>query len=174
MSAAARPDLSYIVGGCMDSCVHIWHFTGSPEAAAAAARTKAESSGKEGSTSEQQQQQPPGSEIIEYSCGGYSSKVTSTVFNGDHTMLASLGGTQCTVWDFTGPQGPAGSIPVVGLGHTKTVTCQVRSTPKTVHSRIVHNMRGFTRACGSAKPAWFVAGPVCILAAWACHILIVA
>lgn len=127
MSAAATPDLSYVVGGCMDSCVHIWHFTSSPEAAAAA-RMAAEGSGEEGSTAEQQQQQqqqPGASELIEYSCGGYSSKVTSTVFNGDSTMLATLGGTQCTVWDFTGPQGPAGSIPVVGLGHTKTLTCQV-------------------------------------------------
>jgi hypothetical protein len=47
------------------------------------------------------------------------------LFNDSNTMLATTGGTQCTVWDFTGPDGPAGTLPVVGLGHTKTVTCQV-------------------------------------------------
>lgn len=134
-AAAATPKLSYIVGGCMDSCVHIWHFQSSPEAAAAArveaqeavgveeAATSSSSSSKAG-----QGEQPPGlSEMVEYSCGGYESKVVSTVFNANSTMLATLGGTRCTVWDFTGPDGPAGSLPVIGLGHTKTVTCQVRS-----------------------------------------------
>jgi hypothetical protein len=127
MSAAAMPDMSYVVGGCMDNCVHIWHFESSPEAAAAA-RIEAEAS-RDGSSAEgsskEEQEQPVASELIEYSCGGYQSKVTGTLFNGSNTMLATIGGTQCTVWDFTGPDGPAGSLPVVGLGHTKTVTCQV-------------------------------------------------
>lgn len=134
LSAAALPDMSYIVGGCMDSCVHIWHFQTSPEVAAAA-RAMAKASIAEGpggnapdtSMPDDSTSEEGGSELVEYSCGGYSAKVTSTVFNGDNSMLASLGGTQCTVWDFTGPNGPAGSRPVIGLGHTKTVTCQVQS-----------------------------------------------
>jgi hypothetical protein len=133
--------MSYVVGGCMDSCVHIWHFESSPDVAAAEsspdvaaverAMAKASISAQpEGSTavdSTRQQEVEGGSELVEYSCGGYRAKVTSTVFNGDHSMLATLGGDQCLVWDFTGPEGPAGSKPVVGLGHTKTLTCQVQS-----------------------------------------------
>lgn len=116
----------------MDSCVHIWHFETSPEVAAAArAMSKASIAAEpEGSTpnhSRSQQEEEGGSELVEYSCGGYPAKVTSTVFNGDHSILATLGGSQCMVWDFTGPDGPAGSKPVVGLGHTKTITCQVQS-----------------------------------------------
>lgn len=120
LSAAATPDLSYVVGGCMDACVHIWHFSSSPEAAAAASaagssENPAGSGGDAGSA-----------QIVEFSCGGYMAKVTAAVFNAAGSMLSTLGGTQCTVWDFTGPDGPAGTIPVVGLGHTKAATCQVR------------------------------------------------
>jgi hypothetical protein len=121
--------MSYIVGGCMDSCVHIWNFQTSPEVAAAA-RAMAKASiagGPRNSAPDDSTSEEGGSELVEYSCGGYSAKVTSTVFNSDRSMLATLGGTQCIVWDFTGPQGPAGSRPVIGLGHTKTVTCQVQS-----------------------------------------------
>lgn len=123
LAAAALPDLSYIVGGCMDNCVHIWHFTASPEAAAAA-RMKAEEARAAGGGGEASDAADR-AELIEFSCGGYTAKVSGCVFNGSNTMLATSGGTQSTVWDFKGPQGPAGSIPVVGLGHTKTVTCQV-------------------------------------------------
>lgn len=136
-AAAATPTLSYIVGGCMDSCVHIWHFQSSPEAAAAAPQLESQeavgveeaaAASSSSSSKAGQGEQPPGvSELVEYSCGGYESKVISTVFNANSTRLATLGGTRCTVWDFTGPDGPAGSLPVIGLGHTKTVTCQVRS-----------------------------------------------
>lgn len=130
LSAAATPDLSYIVGGCMDSCVHIWHFQSSPEAAAAA-RMQATVNADQGVVD--QAAPPSDQELVEYSCGGYTSKVTHIVYNSTATMLATTGGTQCTVWDFKGPQGPAGSTPVVCLGHTKTVTCQVGSclTPDT-------------------------------------------
>jgi hypothetical protein len=134
-AAAATPSLSYVVGGCMDSCVHIWHFQSSPDAAATARLKSKEAAGAEdaaaGASSSSragQEEQPPGSsELVEYSCGGYEAKVISTVFNADSTMLATLGGTKSIMWDFTGPDGPAGSLPVIGLGHTKTVTCQVRS-----------------------------------------------
>lgn len=134
MAAAATPSLSYVVGGCMDSCVHIWHFQSSPDAAATARLESKEAAGAEeaaagaasssSSKAGQEEQQPGSSELVEYSCGGYEAKVISTVFNADSTMLATLGGTKSIMWDFTGPDGPAGSLPVVGLGHTKTVTCQ--------------------------------------------------
>lgn len=104
----------------MDACVHIWHFSQSPEAAAAARIKAAEANGAD-------EQPADGPELVEFSCGGYMSKVSGTVFNSAGTMLATLGGTQCTVWDFSGPSGPAGTIPVVGLGHTKNLTCQVGS-----------------------------------------------
>eukprot|EP00878_Enallax_costatus_P018098 GHUV01019041.1.p1 GENE.GHUV01019041.1~~GHUV01019041.1.p1 ORF type:complete len:372 (+),score=94.31 GHUV01019041.1:697-1812(+) len=97
LSVAATPGLSYVVGGCMDSCVHIWQF-----------------STEEGADK---------TELVEYSCGGYMTKVGQVDFNSEGTALASIGGTQNTVWDFTG-EGPAGSIPVVTLGHTKNCTCQ--------------------------------------------------
>ena len=128
LAAAALSDLSYIVGGCMDSCVHIWHFTASPEAAAAARMKAEEAQAAGGNEAAGGEADAPGSaELIEFSCGSYSAKVSGTVFNPANTMLATIGGTQSTIWDFTGAQGPAGSIPVVGLGHTKTVTCQVRA-----------------------------------------------
>lgn len=162
MSAAATPDLSYIVGGCMDSVVHIWHFQASPEAAAAARMKAAEGSGEDSSSAQQEQQ-----ELVEFSCGGYASKVTGTVFSGDHTMLATLGGTQCIVWDFTGPNGPAGSIPVVGLGHTKTLTCQVGWFHDCAVGRCqvkpcLHECHATARACTSmvVYRAFFVHVPV--------------
>lgn len=49
LSVAATPKLEYVVGGCMDSCVHIWKFE--PAEADAAP------------------------ELVEYSCGGYMTKV---------------------------------------------------------------------------------------------------
>jgi hypothetical protein len=52
-------------------------------------------------------------------------QVNAVDFNMAGTQMASLGGTQNTVWDFTGPDGPGGSVPVVALGHTKNCTCQV-------------------------------------------------
>lgn len=52
-------------------------------------------------------------------------QVNAVDFNQAGTQMASLGGTQNTVWDFTGTDGPGGSVPVVALGHTKNCTCQV-------------------------------------------------
>lgn len=59
-SAAATPSLQYVVGGCMDSCVHIWQF-----------------SSKEGSDK---------TELVEFSCGGYTTKVSQVAFDsqGEH------------------------------------------------------------------------------------------
>lgn len=82
----------------MDSCVHIWHLQIKP--------------------GERQL------EMVEFSCGGYSSKVTHVDFNREGRLLASAGGSQTTIWDFAG-DGPADSVPLVALGHSKTVTCQV-------------------------------------------------
>eukprot|EP00879_Flechtneria_rotunda_P015874 GHRR01016601.1.p1 GENE.GHRR01016601.1~~GHRR01016601.1.p1 ORF type:complete len:399 (+),score=81.72 GHRR01016601.1:1626-2822(+) len=105
LSADAAPELGFVVAGCMDSCVHIWKlpaFDGSSDARAGDDKL----------------------EVLEYSCGGYMGKVTRVDFNRKGTALASMGGMQNIVWDFTGQNGPAGSIPVVTLGHTKNCTCQ--------------------------------------------------
>jgi hypothetical protein len=37
LAAAATPNLSWLVGGCMDASVHIWHFSNDPDALAEAA-----------------------------------------------------------------------------------------------------------------------------------------
>eukprot|EP00878_Enallax_costatus_P035397 GHUV01039450.1.p1 GENE.GHUV01039450.1~~GHUV01039450.1.p1 ORF type:complete len:110 (+),score=23.14 GHUV01039450.1:160-489(+) len=57
LSVAATPGLSYVVGGCMDSCVHIWQF-----------------STEEGADK---------TELVEYSCGGYMTKVGQVDFNSE-------------------------------------------------------------------------------------------
>ena len=62
MSVAATPDLRYIVGGCMDECVHIWHLSqpGKDGAAGAAQRAEGDDDDDDAAT-----------ELVEYSCGGY-------------------------------------------------------------------------------------------------------
>ncbi|KAF6265937.1 WD40-repeat-containing domain protein [Scenedesmus sp. NREL 46B-D3] len=116
LAVAATPQLKYVVGGCMDSCVHIWKFE-QPEKQAA-------DNGGEGGAEDDDEDEEEGTKLIEYSCGGYMTKVSAVDFNLAGTHMASLGGTQNTVWDFTGQDGPGGSVPVVALGHSKNCTCQ--------------------------------------------------
>jgi hypothetical protein len=58
-------------------------------------------------------------------CGGYDSKVSLVEFDPGCGRLASSGGARCTVWDFEGGS-PAGSVPAVTVGHSGTITAQVR------------------------------------------------
>lgn len=116
LAVAATPKLDYVVGGCMDSCVHIWKFE-KPEVKQAGAEGSTEAAGEA-------EEEEEGTKLSEYSCGGYMTKVNAVDFNQAGTQMASLGGTQNTVWDFTGTDGPGGSVPVVALGHTKNCTCQ--------------------------------------------------
>ena len=58
------PDLQYIVAGCHDSSVHIYHF---------------------------KEQRGDGVEMTEMTCGGYEAKVTLVDFSPDGTRLASAG-----------------------------------------------------------------------------------
>jgi len=52
-------------------------------------------------------------------------QVTQLDFNHEGRLLASCGGLVNTVWDFSAPQGPAGTMPTICFGHAKTLTCQV-------------------------------------------------
>ena len=58
------PDLQYIVAGCHDASVHIYHF---------------------------KEQRGDGVEMTEMTCGGYEAKVTLVDFSPDGTRLASAG-----------------------------------------------------------------------------------
>lgn len=170
MSVDATPALAYIVGGCMDDCVHIWHLVQHGNEGARAAGPPADGDGG-----------AKGTELVEYACGGYQvmhesaprarageataaaaaaaaacaaqprappaaaaataaqkpthtvaararaahGKVTRVCFDAGHAALASTGGTQSTVWTTFSGDGPAGSMPVLALGHTKAVSHQV-------------------------------------------------
>jgi WD40 repeat protein len=144
LSADGTPDLSWIVGGCMDQAVHIWHITRQPAGAAAAAEEASNSgaatnSAKGGGDDGDDEAQPPvptttvdcpdGSKLtlVELTCGGYAGKVTRVDFGaaaGDGgPLLASCGGHACMIWSFGG-DGPAGTAPMMLLGHSKAVDCQ--------------------------------------------------
>jgi hypothetical protein len=68
LSVAATPKLDYVVGGCMDSCVHIWKFEQPVKGAA-----DKEGEGVEGAADGDEEEE--GTKLIEYSCGGYMTKV---------------------------------------------------------------------------------------------------
>ncbi|PRW55973.1 WD40 subgroup [Chlorella sorokiniana] len=89
------PSGDYIVAGCHDATVHIYHF---------------------------KQKSKGGVEMEEMSCGGYESKVTCVDFNPQGDRMASSGGDKCTVWNFSGA--PTGTMPVLTVGHLGNVTCQ--------------------------------------------------
>jgi WD40 repeat protein len=57
----------------------------------------------------------------ELSMSGYPSKITTLAFSPDSTLLASGGGTDVTVWSFTG-QGPRGSTPRILAAHERAVS----------------------------------------------------
>lgn len=56
----------------------------------------------------------------ELSMSGYPRKINALAFSPDSTMLASGGGSDVTVWDFTG-RGPRGSTPRVLRGYEESV-----------------------------------------------------
>ena len=58
----------------------------------------------------------------ELQCGGYSSKITGLSWNSSSRYLATSGGNQVTIWDFSG-KGPAGSTPICCIGLSAEVTC---------------------------------------------------
>jgi hypothetical protein len=51
-------------------------------------------------------------------------------------LMASSGGNTCLIWNFGGA-GPSGSAPIITLGHTKPVQCQVGA----VHLRLLGPFR---------------------------------
>ena len=57
----------------------------------------------------------------ELAMSGYPSKISALEFSPDSTMLASGGGQDVTVWDFTGT-GPRGSTPRILRAHQQVVT----------------------------------------------------
>ncbi|KLI05435.1 hypothetical protein ACT17_17520 [Mycolicibacterium conceptionense] len=60
----------------------------------------------------------------ELEMSGYPTKISTLAFSPDSTLLASGGGHDVTVWDFTGP-GPRGRTPRVLRAHDDTVTTVV-------------------------------------------------
>lgn len=88
--------MQWLVAGCLDSCVHIWHFKFDDGEA----------------------------RLSEMSCSGYQARVNDVRFNPAGTALASTGGHKSTVWDFT--RAPSGTVPMITVGHNKQVNCQVR------------------------------------------------
>ena len=93
------------VAGVYERTVHIWHLL----------------------DDEEQDEEPGGPSLVEMTCGGYDSKVGSCKWQpgADAKLMASCGGSNCTVWDFNG-DGPVGSDPIIAAGHMDGVTCQVR------------------------------------------------
>ncbi|UJL30769.1 WD40 repeat domain-containing protein [Mycolicibacterium sp. jd] len=57
----------------------------------------------------------------ELQMSGYPTKITALAFSPDSTLLASGGGTDVTVWDFSGA-GPRGSTPRILAAHDEVVT----------------------------------------------------
>lgn len=57
----------------------------------------------------------------ELQCGGYSSKITGLSWSSSSRYLATSGGNQVTIWDFSG-KGPAGSTPICCIGLSAEVT----------------------------------------------------
>ncbi|MHC9296934.1 WD40 repeat domain-containing protein [Mycobacterium sp. LTG2003] len=57
----------------------------------------------------------------ELSMSGYPTKITALAYSPDSALLASGGGADVTVWDFTG-RGPRGSTPRILRGHDAVVT----------------------------------------------------
>lgn len=57
----------------------------------------------------------------ELGMSGYPTKITALAFSPDSALLASGGGQDVTVWDFTG-RGPRGSTPRILRGHDDAVT----------------------------------------------------
>jgi hypothetical protein len=73
LSVAATPKLDYVVGGCMDSCVHIWKFE---QPAPKQAKAESEAAAAAGESDEEEEE---GVKLIKYSCGGYMTKVGEAV-----------------------------------------------------------------------------------------------
>jgi hypothetical protein len=81
MAVAATPKLDYVVGGCMDSCVHIWKFEKPAKTAAADKDGEGVEAAADGDEEEE------GTKLIEYSCGGYMTKVRGSAHPVNRGML---------------------------------------------------------------------------------------
>lgn len=95
MCVDASPDFQWVVAGCHDASVHIFHLT-----------PKAE-----------------GVQVEELAMSGYESKVKLVDFSPDGRWMASSGGRQNMVWNFQAS--PAGAVPTALGGHNRPITCQV-------------------------------------------------
>ncbi|GAB4820630.1 hypothetical protein N2152v2_007676 [Parachlorella kessleri] len=95
LSLDATPTADWVVAGCHDSSVHIYHF---------------------------KRQEEAGVELEEMQCGGYEGKVTLVDFDRRGRHMASAGGERNIVWDFS--KTPAGSLPTLTFGHRKPISCQ--------------------------------------------------
>ncbi|KAI7840354.1 hypothetical protein COHA_005900 [Chlorella ohadii] len=144
------PSGDYIVAGCHDATVHIYHFKQHGDGGVEMeARRQGDGHGHKplngdgGRASRQHitvglalrvqlhslrahshRAAPcsaPGG-VQEMSCGGYDSKVTCVDFNARGNRMASSGGDKCTVWNFSGA--PTGTMPVLTVGHLGNITCQ--------------------------------------------------
>ncbi len=151
-SAAATKDLNWLVGGCLDQSVRIWQLehkrggTHVTELSCGGYSSKVRSMLVHAIHSKWHQIMlvmtsislaaaiVPKSIIGSQPCLVHGttplrchamSQVTRVDFSHDGSRLASVAGCQVTIWDFSGKGGPASTIPVVALGHSKAITCQV-------------------------------------------------
>lgn len=104
LAIEANKDMSWLCAGCHDASVHIWHLL-HPD---------------DDSTSTSSE----GVAVREMACGGYQKPVKMVEFGPGRNSkwLASAGGLQGTIWDFS--DSPAGSVPTLTLGHVSPITCQ--------------------------------------------------
>jgi WD40 repeat protein len=100
LSVDMHPLQEWVVAGCHDNSVHIYRLV--------ATRAAARRGGQ-------------GVQLENMTCGGYEAKVTATRFSPSGRWMASSGGRNATVWDFSST--PSGSTPTVTVGHRAAVTC---------------------------------------------------
>lgn len=118
------------VGGCHDQTLHIWHLVYSEEL--------------------------DGFDCMEMACGGYTQKVTVCNWQpgAKAKLLASAGGRALTVWNFE--KTPAGTMPLLAIGHTAVITCQVCNDQKGTASAWLCWSR--ERHLSLTAPHWTVLG----------------
>ncbi|MDV3125805.1 hypothetical protein M1247_12830 [Mycobacterium sp. 21AC1] len=89
----------------------------------------------------------------ELAMSGYPTKITALGYSPDSALLASGGGDDVTVWDFTG-RGPRGSTPRILRGHDATVTALVWSTDGTMVTAASDDGRAAVWSIRSAVPGF--------------------
>jgi WD40 repeat protein len=91
-----------VVAGCHEAVVHIWRVIHKQEG---------------------EEEEEEGIELEQLTMSGYEKRVSMADFDRlEHRYLATCGGAQLIVWDFA--ETPQGSVPTVGVGHRKMITCQ--------------------------------------------------